>query len=296
MPIQISEVGNQFINMCLSLYQGDGYFLFLFAGAMLCLLFLKDRESKVLKALVWPYLLVLALTVYNVLLMGALIDKLGLSGEYYRFFWLLPIGIVVPYVCARLAGKGKTRGKKALACVLLAAAIVLCGTPAWSRKLPFTSNPYRIPDDMVIACDIIKTDAKREHLEDVGVFFDFGLNLLVTQYDPSLRVVIPYSIMMDTVNSGRTVDDTDNIWLNSRIRMIELLVLDRTWVPHEEFMSALNVTETAYVVYDLDGPNHEYLTGAGLAEIGRTENYVIYKYGWFFDRWHRERGYVQTWF
>ena len=49
---------------------------------------------------------------------------------------------------------------------------------------------------MIIACDIIKKDAERERLEDVGVLFDFNLNLLVTQYDPSFRVIIPYENMM----------------------------------------------------------------------------------------------------
>ena len=115
----------------------------------------------------------------------------------------------------------------------------------------------------------------------------------ITQYDPSFRVVIPYENMMTTVNTGRTVDDTDNVWLNSRIRLVELLVLDRYWIPHEEFMNALNNTDTAYVVYDLDGPCHDYLQAAGLAEIARTENYVIYKYGWYFDELHRSRGYVK---
>ena len=35
------------------------------------------------------------------------------------------------------------------------------------------------------------------------------------------------------------------------------------------------------------------LLGAGLAEIGRTDDYVIYKYGWYFDRLYKSRGYVK---
>lgn len=293
MPLQVDEAGSGFIHQCLQLYQGEAFFLLLFAGAMLVLFWLRDRSSRFLRLLLWPYFAILVCTVYNILVMKGLIGRLGLSGEYYRFFWLLPVGIVIPYVCVRLTFLQKTRLKKGLVCLALAAAVVAAGTPAWSRGLPLTSNPYRIPDDMIIACDVIKKDAQREHLEDVGVFFDFDLNLLVTQYDPSFRVVIPYESMMTTVNTGRTVTDTDNVWLNSRIRLVELLVLDRYWIPHEDFMSALNVTETAYVVYDLDGPCHDYLAAAGLSEIGRTEDYVIYKYGWYFDRVHRQRGYVK---
>ena len=293
MPIQVSETGWSFIYECLKEYQGESFFLVLFAGAMLLLFWRKNPGSRMARAILWPYLTILVCTVYNILIMRVLIQALGMSSEYYRFFWLLPVGIVIPYGCARLVGAGKTRVKKALAFLALAAVIVLAGTPAWSRHLPLTSNPYRIPDDMIIACDVIRKDAQRERLEDVGVFFDFDLNLLITQYDPSFRVIIPYENMMTTVNTGRTVDDTDNVWLNSRIRLVELLVLDRYWIPHEEFMNALNNTDTAYVVYDLDGPCHDYLQAAGLAEIARTDNYVIYKYGWYFDELHRSRGYVK---
>ncbi len=285
-----------FIHQCLKTYQGENFFLLLFAGAMLFAFWLKDPESRALRLLLWPYLTVLVCTVYNILIMRVFIQKLNLSGEYYRFFWLLPICVVIPYVCTRIVSGQKTRVKKALVFLVLTAVIVIAGAPAWSRKLPLTSNPYRIPDDMIIACDIIRKDAGRERLEDVGVVFDFNLNLLVTQYDPSFRVIIPYENMMTTVNTGRTKTDTDNIWLNSRITLVELLMLDRYWVPHEDFMSALNVTDTAYVVYDASGPNHDYLLGAGLAEIGRTDDYVIYKYGWYFDRLHKSRGYLKVTF
>ena len=285
-----------FIHQCLKTYQGENFFLLLFAGAMLFAFWLKDPASRALRLLLWPYFTVLACTVYNILIMRVFIQKLNLSGEYYRFFWLLPLSIVIPYVCTRLVAGQKTRVKKALVFLVLTVVIVIAGAPAWSRKLPLTSNPYRIPDDMIIACDIIRKDAGRERLEDVGVVFDFNLNLLVTQYDPSFRVIIPYENMMTTVNTGRTKTDTDNIWLNSRITLVELLMLDRYWVPHEDFMSALNVTDTAYVVYDAGGPNHDYLLGAGLAEIGRTDDYVIYKYGWYFDRLHKSRGYLKVTF
>lgn len=285
-----------FIHQCLKTYQGETFFLLLFAGAMLAVFWFKDPASRALRLLVWPYFTVLACTVYNILIMRVFIRKLNLSSEYYRFFWLLPICVVVPYVCTRLVAGQKARVRKALAFLILAAVIVMAGAPAWSRNLPLTSNPYRIPDDMIIACDIIKKDAERERLEDVGVLFDFNLNLLVTQYDPSFRVIIPYENMMTTVNTGRTKTDTDNVWLNSRITLVELLMLDRYWVPHEDFMSALNVTETAYVVYDASGPNHDYLLGAGLAEIGRTDDYVIYKYGWYFDRLYKSRGYLKVTF
>ena len=293
MPIQISDAGMDFIHQCLKTYQGETFFLLLFAGAMLLLFWLRDPGSRALKLLLWPYFTILACTVYNILIMKVFIQKLNFSGEYYRFFWLLPLGVVIPYVCARLTASRKTRMKKLLVFLALAVVIIIAGAPAWSRGLPLTSNPYRIPDDMIIACDIIKKDAARERLDDVGVFFDFDLNLLVTQYDPSFRVVIPYESMMTTVNTGRTVTDTDNVWLNSRIRLVELLVLDRYWIPHEDFMSALNVTGTAYVVYEASGPYHDYLMAAGLAEIGRTDDYVIYKYGWYFDRLHKSRGYVK---
>lgn len=293
MPIQISEAGMDFIHQCLKTYQGETFFLLLFAGAMLLIFRFKDPGSRTLKLLLWPYFTVLACTVYNILVMNVFIRRLNLSGEYYRFFWLLPLCIVVPYVCTRLVVARKAWVKKVLVFLVLTVVIIAAGAPAWSRGLPLTSNPYRIPDDMIIACDIIKKDAERERLEDVGVVFDFNLNLLITQYDPSFRVIIPYENMMTTVNTGRTKTDTDNVWLNSRITLVELLMLDRYWVPHEEFMSALNVTETAYVVYEISGPNHDYLMGAGLAEIGRTDDYVIYKYGWYFNRLYKSRGYMK---
>ena len=135
MPIQITEAGVDFIRQCLQTYQGETWFLLLFAGAMLLLFWLKDPESRTLRLLLWPYFTVLVCTVYNILIMQVFIRKLNLSGEYYRFFWLLPLGIVIPYVCTRLTASGNGRMKKILVFLLLTIVIAAAGAPAWSRKL-----------------------------------------------------------------------------------------------------------------------------------------------------------------
>lgn len=49
-----------------------------------------------------------------------------------------------------------------------------------------------------------------------NVAFDFNLNILATQYDPSINAVLPYELMMSTVNTQATENENDADWIRLR--------------------------------------------------------------------------------
>jgi hypothetical protein len=274
MNLDLNVLGYRFVEACLRNYQGTCMLIGLFIIALLYVFI--DGEKR-WKAFFIPYVAILLLTVFNPFIMRPVVAKLKLTNEYYRFFWLLPIVILLSYTATKIViGLGKL-WRRILVASVLVFMMFLTGTTLRSKAYPVISNIYKVPEDLVEICDMIHENNDMWTVPNVA--FDFDLNILATQYDPSINAIIPYELMMSTVNSQATENTDDADWTRMRVRLIEALMLDRP-IEIYSFMEALNITKTQYVVYRQDGPMHSYISGAGFDYVGETENYVVYRYSY----------------
>ena len=104
---------------------------------------------------------------------------------YYRFFWMLPMTLVIAYTLVQLyhlyAGKYKKLLVVLLVLVLMASGNFLYNNWRYSKA----ENEYHVPQNVVDICDLIHTDGR-----EVMALFPMELMQYVRQYDGT--ICMPY--------------------------------------------------------------------------------------------------------
>ena len=131
--LNVTEQGIHYLRACLDLYCENCAFPVLFFVA---LLFLCVKGSKEEKRLFLPGAIVLLLTVYNPLMPVLLMRFFDVNSEYYRFFWITPVVILVPYVAIRVILMQKSKPMMAAMTVLLIVLFILSGKHTPSSFAP----------------------------------------------------------------------------------------------------------------------------------------------------------------
>lgn len=278
MDLDLSVLGYRFVESCFRNYQGTCMFIAFFLAVIVYWFAGKDKRAKYFFI---PYIIILFATVFNPFVMKPVLTRLKLTDEYYRFIWLLPVVLGLAYVGTKAVIMQKKLWKQAAVFILLAGVLTVTGTTLKVKAFPIADNIYKIPQDLIKVVDIMHRDAETAEWDssEIAVLYDFDLNLLATQYDPSLPSALPYEMMMAVRNEGREPLDSDPVEVRMRLRMLQVL-MKGFQMNHEDFMEALNITGVKYAVYPIESPLHTYLTGAGFYEIGRSDNYVVYRYHW----------------
>lgn len=268
--INVFENGIGYLGECLSLYLGSCAYLVLFIlGAIYILIKGSDEEKEIFI----PGFVMMLLTVYNPLF-PVVIDKVfDISSEYYRFFWITPVIVLVPFVISKLVIEESTRNKKIAVVVFVLAAIILSGDFVYTDGFPVAENKYKVPDELTEISEIIHADSSEEYPK---AFLEYDFNMEMRQYDPKMLLTIDREEYLYAVNysySDEMIYD-DNVPTN---RLLAILVRNQD-VDMEAFVKGLEDTKTGYVVIRKGHPRASYLEQAGLKMIGDTKTNCIYKY------------------
>lgn len=273
--VTVEELGLRFMQVCLKNYWGPCLFLALFAaGLVWTIIAQKKQEPRVFLF----YTLFLLLTAYNPFVVKYLIPKLKFENEYYRLFWILPVAIGVAYYAVRFIFLSKKMGIRVTAGILAVILLIACGSPLTSvmQDLKMPQNVYKVPDDLIFACNIIHEDSEEENPR---VVFDMNLNTLARQYDASLHLVLNRDAVI--YRAGSTVAGTineDNKYYKRQKCIMDVTYYAMDDVPLEMFQAALNLTGTEYLVFPLGLPKSEFIQEAGCVPIAENGSYVIYRY------------------
>lgn len=264
----------RFVEVCLKNYWGSCLFLVLFmAGVIWTAIAHKKQEPRIFLF----YTVFLLLTAYNPFVVMYIIPKFGFENEYYRLFWILPVAIGVAYYSVRLAYLFKKKIIRVILAVMMAALIVWCGSPLTSvmQELQMPQNVYKVPDDLIFACNVIHEDSDSENPR---VVFDMSLNTLARQYDASLHLVLNRDAVI--YRAGSTVAGTINE--DNKYYKRQKCIMDVTYynmdVPIKLFRAALYLTGTEYLVFPIGLPKSEFIQQAGCEPIAENDYYVIYRF------------------
>ena len=267
--VNVYENGIRFLYRCLSLYMsGTGFFILY----LLALAFIAIRGERRDREIFIPQSVILLITVLNPLFPLVLDKIFDVNSEYYRFFWLAPVVILVPYAATRLiCGAKDGRG---LTIVLICAAFILGGNFAYGEGIKVAENIYKVPDELIGICDMIHEDASGRYPK---AFFEYEYNMEVRQYDPKILLCVDREDYLYAVNYSYTdemlADPEKPVY-----KILALMVRGQK-VDGSDFTAALEDTGTEYVVVTKGHPAEDYLKKAGLGEVGSTDRHRIYKYG-----------------
>lgn len=95
--IYLEELGLNFVKTCFTTYNGNIFLIGIFFAAVLLFLF----KSKNVEQYISIYTIFLFLTIFNPIPAQIVFGYFGMDEVYYRFFWLLPINIVIAYLFSK---------------------------------------------------------------------------------------------------------------------------------------------------------------------------------------------------
>lgn len=248
-------------------YQGwysTGMPLLVFYLVIILLLWVAQKRKLEKAIFVYPLFLEI-LTIFNPLFVYFIAFKLGWSGRFYRFFWCVPIGIVIAYFCALLVNESKgVSHRKVLG--LFLALIIIISFNHFIKLDMISPNIYKMQPEVIEIVELIR---KEEGEKDVCAFYPSSLIPLVRQYDAG--VISPV---------GR--DDTP--WTDEKVqryfdegKVLSVMAYMPVEVKKEEFLNALYENNVQYYVVKKGWISQEYRDSLNFKLLGATENYYVYQ-------------------
>ena len=265
MNISASEYGIEFVKKCFVLFQDKGCFLYL---AAVCMIYLLIRKREPWKSFWGMYGAFLLLIVFNPM-MWIVVDKLGLDDEYYRFFWLIPITPLVAYTGTTLVLKAQKKTLRAMIFCGTILTVVLCGQSVFSRSWDTIDNIYKIPDEVIEICEIIRVDCDKD---EPVVASDFDLSVLINQYAPEMDLILSYgdiARMEELYGYGHFMDTPAD-------RLYHVIV--GQWVHDDTYLvDGLRDGNVDYVVTERGNPSRFYIQDSQCRLIAELSQYCIFR-------------------
>ncbi|MCR5267103.1 MAG: hypothetical protein K6E16_01110 [Lachnospiraceae bacterium] len=268
--LNVTEQGLHYLRACLDLYTENCAFTVLYFVA---LLFVCLKGSAQEKRIFLPGAIVLLLTVYNPVTPVLLMRFFDVNSEYYRFFWITPVAILLPFVAVHVILMQKTRGMALLIAFLLIVLFVLSGNFLYANGYHRAENVYKMPEELMEVSACIHENADCEYPK---AFLEYEYNMQMRQYDPKILLTVDREEYLYATSSDYTEEmlaDPDH----PQYRLLGALIKYQD-VEEDAFLDALEETHTEYVVLSKANPMRTYLQKAGLTRIGETKDREIYKY------------------
>ncbi|MCR4923548.1 MAG: hypothetical protein K5931_06015 [Lachnospiraceae bacterium] len=268
--INLMEKGIGYLETVLDFYSGSCSYLMLY---ILCLVYIAIKGSDRDREIFFPSGIFLMLTAYNPIAPLILNKFFDVNNEYYRFFWIAPLVILIPYVVSEIIFDKELKAKRSLIIVLMAALFLFSGDFLYKNGIRLAENIYKMPSELIEISEKIHKDADEEYPK---VFLEYEYNMQMRQYDPKILL---------------TVDREDYLYAATNLFTEEMLkdethpqykiiaaLIKYQYVHPEEFKKAMEETHTEYVVLDKNNLMNDFIVAAGAKKVDETEGRNIYKY------------------
>ena len=269
--LSVEKDGILYTLKCAALYNGSSFFILLFLAALIFILIKGTKEMK--EVFLYPAL-VLLLTAYNPLFSLAVNKFFDINKEYYRFFWLTPVVILISAAAVQAVEKaGNTGARKIL--ILIGCALIIAGAGSYSFSDGYhpRENIYGVPDEILSLSRMIRSNTDMKY--PVAIM-DIEANMEIRQYDPSILLACDRTQYLDYI--GEAEVDAQTAEKNEYTDRLLSVVVKGEELEKDSFLEALDKTNTQFVVIIKNPAVSRYLTDAGLKLAGTTGQRMIFKY------------------
>lgn len=274
--LSVVEKGIGYLWLALATYSEGCIYIVMYIAA---LIFVLLKGNKLDKGIFIPQAVVLLLTVYNPVFPVVLNRIFDVNNEYYRFFWIAPVVILVAYVLAQMVDMHFGFAK---ILVLLVAVILIAAGGNFLYKDGYIKSPniYKMPTEVPEIAQMIHEDAAGRYDGDYypRAIFEFDYEMCLRQYDASIMMTCDREAYLNAVQ-GRL--DMETILANENLenRVLSVVVLN-VYITPEQFKEGLEATGTEYVCVSTANQDLcDYLRGrCQLRVVGESENHTLYHY------------------
>lgn len=268
--LNVAEQGIHYLRSCLDLYSENCAFPALYFAA---LIFLCAKGSERDKRIFLPGGVVLLLTVYNPFSPVILMHFFDVNSEYYRFFWITPAIVLVPYVATNIITQQKDVKQKIAIGALIAVLFVFSGNFLYANGYQKAENIYKMPPELMEVSSIIHENSDTEYTK---AFLEYDYNMQMRQYDPKILLTIDREDYLYATSADYTQEmlhDPEH----PQYRMLAALIKFDPVNP-ADFTDALETSNTEFVVVNKTHRMIPYLKQAGLYQVGETKERAVFKY------------------
>lgn len=265
--LTVGEFGITYLSRCLSAYfEGCGY-LILF---LMVLLFIVLKGTEMEKNIFLPPMGVLLVTIFNPVVPVVMNHIFDVNKEYYRFFWIAPIILVISFGCVKILDN--TKGILKIITALLLVVVLVC-TGKFVYKDGFIKSPniYKMPTEIPQISQMIHEDSKTDYPRAI---FEYDFEMCIRQYDPAILLTIGRDEYIYAVSGNLTLDEilAEENYYNRVLAVVALGIP----IDESEFIKGLEETNTRYVVVTKDTMMCSYIEHSGLRHVGDTFNHSVY--------------------
>ncbi|MFT3982464.1 MAG: hypothetical protein QM697_01045 [Lachnospiraceae bacterium] len=268
--LRVFEKGFGYLEACLAYYSENCAYFMLYLAA---LVFVALKGTKREKQIFLPGAVLLLLTVYNPILPVLLDHIFDVNSEYYRFFWIAPVIVLVPYLSAKLIFMSGDKKQAAVVSVLIAAIFFLSGNFIYKNGYVPAANSYKMPDEMIQISELIHEDAAVQYPK---AFLEYEYNMQMRQYDPQMLLTIDREDYLYAVSNPYT-EEMLHDEEHPQYRILAALIRYQS-VDADSFLAALDATDTEYIVLSKSNLMVPFLEAAGLTAVDYTNDHIILKY------------------
>lgn len=169
-----------FIIQNIQKFMGNGMIWYILPVLVIVILCFNNKQIRVIGF--YPYLM-FACTICNPVLISIVGKRLGLSDRYYRFFWILPLGMMMGCLCAICVDKVKSRIGKGVVIAVVLIIVIAFGVPVYNGE---TSPSYKLRENDYFASDTVIDISKAIHKYDYNemvVLYPDEIMYDICQYD-----------------------------------------------------------------------------------------------------------------
>ncbi|MBR4174108.1 MAG: hypothetical protein IKR56_02080 [Lachnospiraceae bacterium] len=276
--LNVAQEGFKYLWLCLREYSG-GYGYFILYLLALSYIIIKGNETE--KAVFVPQSILLALTVYNPFFPMLLNRIFDVNNEYYRFFWITPVVILLSYVMAKLCfGQVKTPTLFFALIAVFSLVIIAGGRFLYKDGYIKSPNVYKMPTEIPHIANMIHDDAKGRYEGDYypRAICEFDYEMCLRQYDASIMLTCSREEYLRAVTGQLGTQDVES---EEEYYPRVLAVMVNNWyIEPKEFKKGLEKTGTEYVCASTANTDLcDYLKErCDLRVVGMSANHTLFHY------------------
>lgn len=238
-------------------YIGESWQYLLFLLALLYLIYSsRERESRRLfVGYTGVFFIIYLFPVTAKIIMDFCIGEL----VYWRMLWLLPIPVILAYVCTRIWGRMKSRTAKGASLAVMALLLILSGKCVYGGDTPYQKarNLFKIPPEVCWTCDLIRQNAPQDG--ELKVVAPAELVCYIRQYDAGIELAY-----------GRTESSS------KKRRQIAKQMLAKE--PNFRLIAKnARKLECNFLIYPTDEGQDAEIRSLGYEYVGTVNTYNIYR-------------------
>ena len=260
-----------YVIRCILLYNGSSFYFLIYAAILVLILIKGKKEHR--EIFLYPAIALLV-TVYNPVFPIIIRRIFDINKEYYRFFWIAPVIILIAAASVEFAGEwGKNSPQRFMITAGILMILAGAGSFTYERGYEPRGNIYGVQEEVLAVSRMIRSNTDMKY--PVAIM-DMDMNMEVRLYDPSILLSCDRTQYLDYLGEAE-VDEQTAAKNEYADRLLSVIV--RPEKPEKEsFLEALDKTNTQFVVILKDNATARYLADSGLKLVGTTGSRMIFKY------------------